>query len=113
MESGFIVRTAGRATQASGTRSGGTSVRGAVPASLSAAQSVTAVEKPAEARVEDSASVPKLVVDAESRETIQQVLDVARRLTGQAREDTKQRLRAYVRRTSARREPKDHLDVEV
>lgn len=113
MDSGFIVRPPGRAAQASGARAGRTSVRGAVPASLSAAQSVTAIDKPTETRAENGSSVPKLSVDAEAQGAIHQVLDVARRLSGQASDDTKQRLRAYVRRTPARREPKDQLDVEV
>jgi hypothetical protein len=87
-------------------------VRDAVPASLSAAQSVTAVEKSTEARAPESSNMRKVVVDAESREAIHQVLDVARRLTRQAPEEAKQRVRAYIRRVPGRREPKN-LDLEV
>jgi len=113
VDSGFIARPTGRAAQPSGTRSGSTRVRDAVPASLSAAQSVTAVDKSTEARAEDSSNVQKVVLDAQSREAIHQVLDVARRLTRQVPEETKQRLRAYVRRAPARREPRNSLDLEV
>ena len=113
MDSSSIVRPAGRTAQASSTRSGGTSVRGAVPVNLSAAQSVTAAEKSAEARAEDNSNVRKVVLDAQSRDAIHQVLDVARGLARQAPEDTKQRMRAYVRRAPARREKRNTLDVEV
>ena len=114
MDSGFIVRPTGRATQPSSARSGGTSARDAVPASLSAAQSVTAVEKSTEARAEDSSNVHKVMLEAQHHEAIHQVLDVARRLARQAPAETKQRLRAYVRRASARREqPDSSLDLEV
>lgn len=112
MDTGSIVRPAGRAAS-SGTRPGGTSARDAVPASLSTAQSVTAVAKSTEAHAEDTSNVRKVVVDAQSREAIGQVLDVARRLGREPPEETKQRLRAYVRRTPTRREPKNNLDVEV
>lgn len=113
MDPGSIVRPASRTAQPRGSRSAGTSARDAIPASLSAAQSVTAVAKPIEARVEDNANVRKLVLEAEGREAIHQVLDVARRLTRQVPEETKQRLRAYVRRTPARRDSRDNLDIEV
>ena len=113
MDPGSIVRPASRTAQSSGTRSGGTSVRDAVPASLSAAQSVTAVAKSTETRADDSANVGKVVSDAERREAIHQVLDVARRLGRQAPEETRQRVRAYVRRAPARRNSRNNLDLEV
>jgi len=113
VDTGSIVRPPGRAAQPSGSRSGGTRARDAVPASLSAAQSVTAAAKSAEARAEDSSNVRRAIVDAESRAAIHQVLDVARRIVRQAPEEAQQRLRAYVRRAAARRGPKNNLDVEV
>ena len=115
MESGFIVRPAGRTAPSNGTRPDGTPVRGAVPASLSAAQSVTAVAKSTEARAEDNSHVRQIVVDAQSREVIHQVLDVARRVVRrQVPEETKQRLRAYVRGAPARRDRSGkNLDLEV
>lgn len=113
MDTGSIVRPPGRAAQPSGSRSGGTRARDAVPASLSAAQSVTAAAKSAEARAEDSSNVRRAIVDAESRAAIQQVLDVARRLIRQAPEETKRRVRAYDRRAPARRQTENNLDLEV
>jgi len=114
VESGFVVRPGGRTAPSKGTRADGTPVRGAVPASLSAAQSVTAVAKPTEVRAEDNSHVHQIVVDAERREVIHQVLDVARRLVRQVPEETKQRLRAYVRRAPARRDRSGNgLDLEV
>jgi hypothetical protein len=88
-------------------------VRDAVPASLSAAQSVTAAAKSTEARAEDSSNVHKAVLDAQSREAIHQMLDVARRLARQVPEETKQRVRAYIRRAAARRGSRSNLDLEV
>jgi len=113
VDSGSIVRPAGRTAQPSGSRSGGTPVRDAVPASLSAAQSVSAAAKSAEAHAEGNSNVRDVVLDAQSREAIGQLLEVARGLGRQVQEETKQRVRAYVRRTPARREPKNNLDVEV
>jgi hypothetical protein len=88
-------------------------VRDAVPASLSAAQSVTAAVRSTEARAEDSSNMPKVVLEVQDREVIHQLLDVARRLARQVPEEAKQRLRAYVRRTPARRDPRNNLDFEV
>ena len=113
MESGFVVRPAGRTAPSNGTRPDG-AARDAIPASLSAAQSVTAVAKSTEARAADNSHVRQIVVDAQSREVIHQVLDVARRVVRQVPEETKQRLRAYVRRAPARRDRSGkNLDLEV
>ena len=109
MESGLVVRPAGQ-TSPAGRKS---AVRGAVPASLSAPQSVTAVAKSTEARAEDNSHVPTIAIDAQSREAISQALDAARQLVGQPPEDLKQRLRAYVRRAPARGRSKNALDLEV
>ncbi|MEJ0077558.1 MAG: hypothetical protein WDO17_19390 [Alphaproteobacteria bacterium] len=76
-------------------------MRDAVPASLSAAQSVTAAAKSAEVHAEDNSNVRKIVLDAQSREVIHQALDTARRLVRQPPEETRQRLRAYVRGRAA------------
>jgi hypothetical protein len=114
VDSGFIVRPPSRTAQPIAKASDGVSVREAVAASLSAAQAVTPAAKSAEVRAEDNSNVHKIVLDAQSREVIQEVLDVARRAARQAPEDTKQRLRAYVRRTPSRRaQSKDGLDLEV
>jgi hypothetical protein len=114
VESGFVVRPAGRTAPSRGTRADGTPVRGAVAASLSAAQSVTPVAKPTEVRAEDDSHTRQLIVDAQSREVIHQVLDVARHVACQVPEETRQRLRAYVRRTPARRDRSGNgLDLEV
>jgi hypothetical protein len=110
MDSGFIVRPAAQTAQSSGTR---TAVRDTVPASMSAAQSVTPVVKPTESRAEDNSNVRKVVLDAQSREAIHQVLEIARRVVRQPHEEAKQRLRAYARRTPARRDAKNALDLEV
>jgi hypothetical protein len=115
VDAGFIAKPAGRTPQPNGTRSDGTPLRDSIPASLSAAQSVTAAAKSAEARAEDNFHVRKIVLDAQSREVIHQALDTARRLVRQVPEETRQRLRAYVRgRAAVRREKsKDGLDLEV
>jgi hypothetical protein len=112
MDSGFIVRPAGRAAQTKSARSGAASVRDAVRPSLSTAQSVTAIVKPSKVGAEATSTFPKLAMVTGSREVIHHVLEMARRLTGQAPEETKQRVRAYIRRAPARREPKN-LDLEV
>lgn len=109
MDTGSIVRPAGRTAQPGSTRSDGASVR----ASLSPAQSVTPVAKSTEARAEDNSNVRKIIVDAQSREVIHQVLEAARRVVRQVPEEAKQRLRAYDRRTAARRKPRSTLDLEV
>ncbi len=114
MDAGFVAKPAGRTPQPNGTRSGGAFVRDAVPASLSAAQSVTAAAKSAEVHAEDNSNVRKIVLDAQSREVIHQALDTARRLVRQPPEETRQRLRAYVRgRAAPRGKSKDGLDLEV
>jgi hypothetical protein len=111
VDSGSIARPTGRAAQPNGTQS---AVRDAVPASLSVAQSVTPVAKSTEARAEDNSNVRKIILDAQSREVIHQVLDLARRLVREPPEEAKQRLRAYVRRAPARREESGNcLDLEV
>ena len=110
MDSGFVVRPASQTSSATGRKS---AVRGAVPASLSAPQSVTAVAKPTEVRAEDNSNVRKIVIDAQSREVISEALDAARELTRQPAEDVKQRLRAYVRRTPTRGRSRSALDFEV
>jgi len=109
VDTGSAIRSAGQPAQPSGARP----VRDAVPASISAAQSVTAIAKSADVRAEDNSNVRKTVLDAQSREAVHQVLDVARRVVRQAPEEARQRLRAYVRRAPARREPRNALDLEV
>jgi hypothetical protein len=111
VESGFVVRPAGQAAPSAGRKS---AIRDAVPASLSAPQTVTAIAKSTEARAEDNSNVRKIVVDAQSREAINQALDAARQLVRQPPEDAKQRLRAYTRRSAASQaKPRDGLDLEV
>jgi hypothetical protein len=110
VDSGFVIRPAGQTSSAAGRKP---AVRGAVPASLSAAQSVTAGARSTEARAEDNSNVRKVVIDAQSREAIDQALEAAWQLTRQPAEETKQRLRAYVRRTPARGRAKAALDLEV
>ena len=109
METGFIVRSAGQTSPSSGKKP---AVRDAVPSSLSASQSVTAVAKSTEARGEDSLHVP-MVVDALSHEAISEALDAARQLVQRPPEEAKHRLRAYVRRTPARGRSKCALDLKV
>jgi len=109
VDSGFVVRPAGQ-TSSKGAR---TAVRDAVPASLSAPQSVTAIAKSTEARAQDNSHVPATVIDAQSREAIDHALDAARQLVRQPPDEIKQRLRAYVRRPSARGRSKTALDLEV
>ena len=109
METGFVVRSAGQTSPSSGKKP---AVRDAIPSSLSASQSVTAVAKSTEARGEDSSHVP-MIVDALSREAISEALDAARQLVQQPAEEAKQRLRAYVRRTPLRGRAKSTLDLKV
>jgi hypothetical protein len=111
VDSSFIVRPPARPASRS------TPVRGSVPASLAAAQSVTAVTKSAEARADDTAHVRDVVLDAQSREVVYRMLDSGeRRAAGQPPEDVRQRLRAYVRPAKAgerRRHLNSDLDLEV
>jgi hypothetical protein len=109
VDSGFVVRPAGQTSSAAGRKS---AVRDAVPVSLSAAQSVTAVAKPAEAHTEANSALCA-AVDAQSQQVITQALDAARQQVEQPPEETKQRLRAYVRRPSGRGGAKGALDLEV
>ena len=109
METGFVVRSAGQTSPSSGKKP---AVRDAIPSSLSASQSVTAVAKSTEARGEDSSHVP-MIVDALSREAISEALDAARQLVQQPAEEAKQRLGAYVRRTPLRGRAKSTLDLKV
>ena len=92
-------------------------MRGSVPASLDAAQSVTAVARSTEARADDTTHVRDIVLDAQSREVVYRMLDSSERhKTRQAPEEVEQQLRAYVRppKGAARRRQSDtDLDLEV
>ena len=98
MDSGLTVRPAGVAAQTAGVRLDAAPVRDAVPTSLAPAQSVTAAAKPLEVRAEDTAHVRKIILDAQSREVIYQVLDESSgRVVRQIPEEATLRLRAYIR----------------
>ena len=109
MDSSFIVRSPGRPASRGGV------VRDAVPASLGAAQSVTAIAKSTEARADETPHV-KNVLDAQSREAIYQVLNTGEPgMTRQLPEEVKQRLRVYLRRQSSRprqQRPENDLALE-
>ncbi len=98
MDSGLTVRPAGVAAQTAGVRLDAAPVRDAVPTSLAPAQSVTAASKPLEVRAEDTSHVRKIILDAQSREVIYQVLDESSgRVVRQIPEEATLRLRAYIR----------------
>ena len=109
MDSGFVIRPAGHTSSAAGKKP---AVRGAVPASLSASRSVTATAKSTETRGEDNSHLSN-VVDAQSQQVISQALDAARQQAEEPPDEIKQRLGAYVRRTTARGRAKAALDLEV
>jgi len=105
MDSGLTVRPAGVAAQAATVRPDTAPVRDAVPTNLAPPQTVTASTKPNETRQDpvqagtsDPSYVRKIILDAQSREVIYQVLDVGSgRVVRQIPEEATLRLKAYVR----------------
>jgi hypothetical protein len=92
-------------------------VRDAVPASLSAARSVSAVAKTTQARAEDSTNARKIILDAQSREVMYRVLDAdLGRAYRQTEEEARLRSRAYARASSRRmlsKKSQPEFDVEA
>lgn len=119
MDSGLSIRPTNGAAPSSNVRLDAAPVREAVPASLSPAQSVTAAPKAVETRAEDTSHVRKIILDAQSREVIYQVLDAGSgRVVRQIPEEATLRLRAYVRALANGASPnkaqmRADLDVEA
>jgi len=117
MDSGLSIRPTNVTAPSGNVRPDAAPVREAVPANLSPAQSVTAAPKATETRAEDTSHVRKVILDAQSREVIYQVLDAGSgRVLRQIPEEATLRLRAYVRALANGATPNQaqaHVDLDV
>ena len=117
MDTGLSIRSSNVTTPTANVRLDVPAVREAVTTELSPAQSVTAAPKAPEVRADET--VRKVILDAQSREVIYQVLDVGSgRVVRQIPEEATLRLRAYVRALNSGATPNQaqmqaDLDVEV
>ena len=116
MDSGLGLRPTNGVTPSNNVRLDAPPVREAVATNLNPAQSVTAAPKANETRAEDTSHVRKVILDAQSREVIYQVLDVSGRVVRQIPEEATLRLRAYVRAVAngaTANQAQAHVDLDV
>ena len=106
MDTGLSIRPANVAAPSNNVRLDTAPVREAVPTNLNPAQTVTPAPKASEIQAEADDHVRKIVLDAQSREVIYQVLDAGSgRVVRQIPEEATLRLRAYVRALDSGKSP--------